>query len=771
MSSPFPNAGDPPSQRAVFLSYAREDAQAAQRIADALGSHGVEVWLDQSELRGGDAWDQKIRRQIKECVLFVPIISVCTQARGEGYFRLEWKLAVERTHLMAEGVPFLSPVVVDDTLEGAALVPAEFLRVQWVRLPGALPTPSFVAQIKRMLEAPRVSGNGSSSAAGPATAAAASRRPSRAPSWAMGALAAAILAVAVAIVLTRHPPAAAPTPLPSVPASPQTPAVDAKSIAVLPFENMSEEKENAFFADGVHEDVLTNLSFIKDLHLVSRTSVMQYRGTTKSVKQIGQELGVAYVLEGSVRREGNKVRVTGQLIDARTDEHVWAKAYDRDLTDIFAIQAELAQAIADALKSVLSPETRVLLARRPTESTEAYDDYVKAWQLRSSAGFGNIEPATALLKEAVRLDPNFAQAWAELASIMAFGHFTVAVTDEQVRSAKEAMDNALRLAPDDPVVIEGLGDFYYYGYRDYPRATEQYMRLSQMKPNDPTTYSSLGLIQRRQGRILDAIANLSRAVDLDPGNYAYLNALQQTLSAARRFDDADAVIVKFLGKSTRNLEALWLVAQNDFYRDGSTTAIKDFARRTPDPSEESKFIYMQSCLAYFCGDWAECIRLDHLQRYYDGDPDASRWVQDTVMAEALAESGDLASARTRAAEALALMKTELKRQPENSVLWANMGLAQALLGNRDETLRCAQKAAEYLPESRDAIIGPTNSVVGAQAFAWVGEKERALSEFQRLLHMPWGTLVANGRNSWRPIRDDPRFKALLADPANNAPLD
>jgi TolB-like protein len=347
MSSPSPGHEADPSLRAVFLSYAREDAPAAQRIADALQSNGVEVWLDQSELRGGDAWDQKIRRQIKECALFIPVISARTQSRGEGYFRLEWKLAVERTHLMAEGVPFLSPVVIDETTEAAAMVPAEFLRVQWARLPGALPTPQFVAQTRRLLDSPKIPVRPA------APSAAGGSLPGRRPgAWIALAAALAIIAVAVALVVTRRSPPAAVEPSATqaeAQEAPRAPAVNAKSIAVLPFDNMSEDKENAFFADGVHEDVLTNLSFVKDLHVISRTSVMQYRATTKPVKQIGQELGVAYVLEGSVRREGNKVRVTGQLIDARTDEHVWAKAYDRDLTDIFAIQAELAQAIAEAL--------------------------------------------------------------------------------------------------------------------------------------------------------------------------------------------------------------------------------------------------------------------------------------------------------------------------------------------------------------------------------------------------------------------------------------
>src|SRR5271165_736816 len=535
MSSPNPNPDGGTTQRAVFLSYAREDTAEAQRLADALRSQGVEAWLDQSELRGGDAWDQKIRRQIKECALFMPIISERTQARGEGYFRLEWKLAVERTHLMAEGVPFLAPVVVDATQEGAAVVPAEFLRVQWSRLPGSLPTPQFVEQVKRMLDAPRRA----AAPAAPAPPKAASAPPARRLAWLAGAvLAVAVLGV-VLVVLRRTPaaPAAAPA---------EAAAVDPKSIAVLPFENMSVDKENAFFADGVHEDVLTNLSFIRDLSIVSRTSVMQYRGTTKPIKEIGRELGVAYVLEGSVRRDGGKVRVTGQLIDARTDKHVWAKSYDRDVTDIFAIQGELAQAIAEALQSVLSPETKVLLARRPTENARAYDDYVKARQARTGANFGSTGTAALLLEEAVHLDPKFAVAWAELGSLRALSYFKFENGNRQIAPAKEAIDAAVRLAPDDPAVVEALGDYYYYGYRDYARATEQYLRLAQMRPNDPEMFYSLGLIQRRQGRMAEAIPNLRLGHKLDPDNVDYSLEFASSLGAVRRYDEAETLLRKVL---------------------------------------------------------------------------------------------------------------------------------------------------------------------------------------------------------------------------------
>ncbi|MGA2015839.1 MAG: TIR domain-containing protein [Opitutaceae bacterium] len=759
MSSANPNADGGPPPRAVFLSYAREDTPAAQRIADALRSYGVEVWFDQSELRGGDVWDQKIRKQIRECAIFMPIVSERTQSRGEGYFRLEWKLAVERTHLMAEGVPFLAPVVVDATPESAAVAPAEFLRVQWIRLPGSLPTPQFVEQVKRMLEAPRKPG-----VPAPAAPAAHGRRPSPVRPWAVAAAVAAVaLAALAAMVMSRRAPTA--------PGAARDQAVDPKSIAVLPFDNMSEDKQNSFFTDGVHEDVLTNLSFIRDLHLVSRTSVMQYRGTTKSIKQIGRELGVAYVLEGSVRREGNKVRVTGQLIDARTDEHVWAKSFDRDLTDIFAIQGELAQAIAQALQAVLSPETKVLLARRPTENAAAYDAYLKGRQFRFySTQMNSTESAISLFEEAVRLDPGFAVAWAELGSQRALVYFNLEHTDKQLRAAKEAIDTAVRLAPDDPAVIEGLGDFYYYSYRDYARATEQYMRLAMLRPNDPVTFYSLGLIQRREGRFADAVPNLRRGLKFDPTNSRYVGIFSESLAAVHLYEEAQAVLQAFVDTHPKNLEGAWLVSQIPYLAHGSTDGIRAFAQRTVEPADRAKHLYFQSLNAGLCGDWAEFNRIYREQPFYDGNPDDPGWSQENNAAENFAEAGDMRAARAGAAHAMGLLKAELERQPDSSIIWAQLALAHGLLGERGETLRCVQKAAELMPESKDAIVGPSNSATCALALAWAGEKDRALAEVGRLLRVPFGLNVYSTRVEFRPLRDDPRFKALVADPKVNDPL-
>src|SRR5208283_1572624 len=398
---------------AVFLSYAREDNVAARRIAEALRGFGVEVWFDQNELRGGDAWDAKIRTQVKACALFVPVISATTQARGEGYFRREWKLAVERTHDMAEHITFILPIVIDETPESAAFVPDQFRSVQWTSLPGGVPTPQFVEHVRQLLAAP--GHTPPQSAPKPAPSAARPAKNGRhlaLPLVAAVAVAAVGAALFFALRPAEKPPAAAAQPAPA------GQEIDSKSIAVLPFENMSEDKENnAFFADGIHEDILTNLALIQELRVVSRTSVMGYRSTTKPIGQIGRELGVAYVLEGSVRRAGNKVRVTGQLIRAAADEHIWAKAYDRDLTDVFAIQSELAQEIATALQAALSPETRKLIERRPTETPAAYDLWLKARQIANAGGHtrASMKRREELLLGAVDLDPGFAQAWADLA--------------------------------------------------------------------------------------------------------------------------------------------------------------------------------------------------------------------------------------------------------------------------------------------------------------------------------------------------------------------
>jgi len=796
----MPESSTTAPARAVFLSYAREDVEPARRIADALRAFGMEVWFDQAELRGGDAWDQKIRRQIRDCSLFMPLISARTQARGEGYFRREWNLGVERTRDMAHGVPFIVPVVVDDTPADEAMVPEEFMRYQWTVLKHGVPSSQFVEQVKSLLEAPK-KGPGSRAPAAPEKGRAAEApaphrshaplvifgcfavlvagvvaylllRPRRSPEEVERMMAAANSAVSLATSAAERADAAKEAGPPPAAA----PAASDKSIAVLPFENMSEDKDNnAFFADGIHEDILTNLALVKGLRVVSRTSVMQYRGATKPIREIARELGVAYILEGSVRRAGNKVRVTGQLIRAATDEHIWAKAYDRDITDIFAIQGELAQAIAGALSAALSPEEKALLERRPTDNAEAYDLYLKARKMRNELGsLAVIEP---LLRSAVALDPKFAQAWAELGSYQAFVYFDDEDhTDARLAKAKEANETALRLAPDDPAVIEDTGDYYYYGYRDYARAAEQYLRLAQLKPNDPNMYYSLALIHRRQGHWADALQNFRRAMELDPADLHHGNEFMQFLFSTHHYDEGLALGRRLVQAFPEKVLPAIFLGTCAFFRDGSTHEFESALNRKFDPADSEVVVWSRKIWVRARGDLAEAVRLDRERSYVEG-LGYTRWQQDVDSAQVLMEAGDRDAALARATSAIAAMTAELASQPSSASLWANLAEAHAIKGEKDEAIRCSEKAMELVPESRDAIDGPTYAGIHASVLAQVGEKDRALAEFARVLKVPFSGINVNvARNgiwfgtSFRALRGDPRFEALLNDPANNAPL-
>jgi TolB-like protein len=323
----------------VFLSYASQDAAAAQRICEALRTAGIEVWFDQSELRGGDAWDRKIREQIHDCRLFIALISAHTEARDEGYFRHEWRLAVERTHHMSDKRPFLVPVVIDDTRERGASVPDKLHVVQWTRLLGGQTPPSFVARIAGLLgaETPRATPTNHGSAMGKEPP---SPKRGKRALWGVLGLAALAIAVGGGSLALRHAVMRRSAEA-DVAGQPQ-PAVKDQSIAVLPFADLSEKHDQEYFADGMAEETLAQLSKIPGLRVIGRTSSFQFKGKTGDLRKIGTTLGAAYVLEGSVRRSGDRLRVTAQLIDTRDGAHRWSNTYERGARDVLSIQDEIA---------------------------------------------------------------------------------------------------------------------------------------------------------------------------------------------------------------------------------------------------------------------------------------------------------------------------------------------------------------------------------------------------------------------------------------------
>ena len=333
---------------AVFLSYASQDAEAAARVCNALRAAGIEVWFDQSELRGGDAWDQSIRKQIKTCALFVPVVSQHTHQRAEGYFRLEWKLAVDRCYLMSADKPFLVPVVIDDTPDDDERVPEKFREVQWTRLsPGETPR-DFATRIGQLL-----SGESGHSSMVAQPRAVVAGRPSR--SWRWLALFAVLAAVA-AYLLVEKPWIAKPALPARQTASAETPVAftpPPHSIAVLPFVNMSGDPSQEYFSDGLTEELLNSLSHINELQVAARTSSFSFQGAHPDIGTVAHKLNVASVLEGSVRRSGHTIRVTAQLNNGVTGFHLWSQTYDRDLGDVLKLQTEIATAVANSLKVTL----------------------------------------------------------------------------------------------------------------------------------------------------------------------------------------------------------------------------------------------------------------------------------------------------------------------------------------------------------------------------------------------------------------------------------
>jgi TolB-like protein len=766
--------------KAVFVSYAREDGAAAKRLCEALREAGLEVWFDANELRGGDAWDASIKRQIRECALFLPVISAQTQEREEGYFRREWKLAVERTHDLAETAPFLVPVAIDETPQAGALVPEAFMRAHWTRIPRGLPTPQFVEEVKRQLARARRRGS-----APPQFAPSSVEAPVRPQSRTLPvvfALAVLVVAAAGGWWFTREPAtadSAADTSL-----SQRAPTVPAKSIAVIPFANNSDDKDtNAFFADGIHEDILTNLSNIREMRVVSRTSVMEYRGTTKKMRQIAGELGVTYILEGSVQRSGNTVRVTGKLIDARADRQIWAKNYTRDLTDVFAIQTALAQEIASSLQTVLSPQEKDLLERRPTENIDAYILLLRAREVhnRPAPTLASVEEEERLLQKAVELDPRFAVAWAELASVRFFAYF--GFDSPVVAAGKTAVDEAARLAPGTPEVLRSLGDYYYHGFRDYPHALEQYGKLLQLRPNDASVFQSIAAARRRQGHWTEARKNYEQAFRLDPGNLRNARDYAITLTAFRRFDEAISHQTRIVERLSDDLFAGYELALLPFLARGSTGEMEAFfTRLTAVQANSDVGIGLRKMWALRHGDLVEAVRLDELRPYCASSRFGPEVIQAIQMAAAFAAQGDLAHARERLGEFPTQFRGLVASDPANFAL-RPLAMMEALLGNSAAAVSCARRGVEILPESVDALPGAAGRAVLAFALAWSGDQDGALVEYAHLLQTPFGSANGNGGSfpdetvsvmrhdpRFAPLQGDPRFEALLNDPKNNAPL-
>ncbi|MGN6453971.1 MAG: TIR domain-containing protein [Steroidobacteraceae bacterium] len=542
---------------AVFLSYASQDREAAQRICEALRAAGIEVFLDQSELRGGDVWDQRIRREIHDCALFMPLISANTASRHEGYFRLEWDLADQRTHMIARNRVFIVPVCLDATSEAGADVPESFQRVQWTHLPSGPTPPEFVARIKRLLSpAPPMSPpiTGPSASAGSGSPPLPSRTGRLGPPRRFLPVALVVILVALAALAYlladkprsagRGPPAATSNRLTTTaPAATDTVATfnpPPHSIAVLPFVNLSGDQEQEYFSDGLTEELLNSLAEINQLQVAARTSSFSFK-EHPDIATVAHKLNVATVLEGSVRRSAHKVRITAQLINAVTGFHMWSKTYDLDLGYGLKLQTEIASAVASALKITLLGDLGAKIELGGTRNPAALDAYLRA--SRAYLAYdreADVQAAVAGYSEAIRQDPNYALAFAYRALALASyarNYSTGAAIHERDEKAQSDAHKALELAPELAEAHEALATILRDSL-EFGRAAEEFQRAVALAPGNARILGDYGVFAAETGQTEAGVAAARKAVVLDPLSADANTSLGFALTAARRFPEA-----------------------------------------------------------------------------------------------------------------------------------------------------------------------------------------------------------------------------------------
>jgi TolB-like protein/tetratricopeptide (TPR) repeat protein len=539
--------------KAVFLSYASQDTQAAAQLCSALRAAGIDVWFDQSELGGGDAWDASIRKQIKTCALFIPVISRSTHDRDEGYFRLEWKLAIDRSHLMAAGRAFLLPVVIDDTPDDDEQVPERFRDVQWTRLPGGAASPAFVEHVRRLLTGESSLGLGTGPAAARGSNVPITRKPAvpwwRSTTALLATIAVVVVAVgflvAIRLLLSKRVAEVGTATVPMVQSAPITAfSPPPHAIAVLPFVNLSGDKEQEYFSDGLTEEVLNSLAEIDGLQVAAHTSAFSFKGQDTDIGTIARKLNVGIVLEGSVRRSANTVRITAQLINAVTGFHLWSKTYDRNLRDVLKLQSEIATAVAAALKVTLQGDATAKIELGGTRDPAAFDAYLrgaKAFGFRPDAK--EIPTAIAAYTEAIRLDPHYALAFAAR-SIAFTGYASEAATGAAIRAAfdKALADarQALELAPDLTQAYLALGSVAENGTLDFTLASHAYERALALAPGNAQVLRESGAFAASMGHFDVGLAALRRALVLDPLARSSYTLLSLALYRARQYEEAVA---------------------------------------------------------------------------------------------------------------------------------------------------------------------------------------------------------------------------------------
>jgi len=541
-------------------------------------------------------------------------------------------------------------------------------------------------------------------------------------------------------------------------------------IAVLPFENLNDEREHTAFADGVQDDILTKLAKIADLKVISRTSVMDYRGK-RNVHQIGDALRVSHVLEGSARRSGDRIHLNAQLIDTRTDTHVWAEEYDRDLNDLFAVQSEIAQKVADRLNAKITAAEKLAIERKPTTDLVANALCVQAKELllQESGGQRVMLESERLLNEAVARDPQFVLAYCMLGELHLDMYHTRDHTPARLELANAAIQNAVRLQPDAGEVHRALAHYAYIVSFDYDRVRAELELARRKLPNDAEIYDMTGLVDRRQGRWTEAVRNFDRAVELDPRNSDFLSDAAGNYTILRRYSEASELWGRMIAVAPHKWPPPVYRAEQAFWERADVRPLhKELSALLAKHPEAEKD-------ALWVGDFFHCalVKRDSVavRRAIDCMPaeglmadNGVMWPREFYAAVAARTFNDTAGARASFTAARAIAQKTVSGKPDQAYAWVLLGLIDAGLGRKKEAVYEGRRACDLMPMSKDAVIGVDLITQLATIYAWTGENDLALQQLAISAQSPCGMHYGDLKLDpvWDPLRGDPRFEKIVA---------
>jgi TolB-like protein/Tfp pilus assembly protein PilF len=743
----------------VFISHSSKDRATADMICKQLESAGIKCWIAPRDIEAGSDWTEGIIQGIDSCRVFVLVFS--GDANASEHVRRE----VAKAFTLGLAV---IPFRIENAEPDGSL--AYFLgTVHWLN---AITPPldshleALTRRVKQLL-LDRRSSDPTMQITGRRKILSIFPASSKRIHWITAAvLAGAAIAIGSWWLNQRR--------------TNPVDEVSAKSIAVLPFENIGANRDDTYFADGVHDEILNDLAKVAQLKVISRTSVMQYRADTKrDLRQIANALGVINVLEGTVRRDGNHVRVSAQLVDARNDNMIWADSFDRDLTDIFTIQGEVAQIIARKLAATLSPEEKKSIEAKLTDNLEAYDLYLRAKKSVDNATpslfIGNFEmslhEAIDLLHRAVQLDPRFTRAYCEAAEAQDLIYTGYDPVPTRRALGDKAIEDALHLQPDLPEVHLTYAYHLYDAYRDYERARVQLAIARRGLPNSSKAMALEAYMDRREGKLEKATQELKQAINVDPRNPVVIADLAYTLFMARRLDAAGEAFDRAIDLSSdqpmlKVQKALYVT----LFKTGNNAALRSTLAALPaSMAEDQGALSWRLTCALGDRDWQQATELVEQMKRGEDDRNFSYSAVpvpvDCYFILLARLQGEQANTKASFAETREKLNQRVQESPGNAKLLSNLAVVDALLGKKENAIGEAKRAVEMLPVSQDAIDGPGILMNLAAVYAWTNEPGPALDQLEVLAKLPNGVYYGNlkGDPYWEPLRKDPRFAKLLAE--------